>query len=446
MRSVIRLSLLAASALLLAAGARAQDWPQWRGPNRDAKAAGFTAPKSWPKELTKKWKVSVGDGVATPALVGDKLYVFTREGGDEVIRCLDAASSKEVWKDSYAAKPVTGPAGGFPGPRASPTVADGKVVTFGASGHLSCYTTDGKKLWAKDDFSDKLPRFFVSSSPIVIGDLCIVQLGGEDKGGGIFAYDMASGDQKWKWTDDGSAYASPNLLVVDGIKAVVAMTNRRVVALNAADSKLLWDTGFDASQRMSYNSSTPIVDGTTLIFSGNRRGTKAFKFEKQGDGLAAKELWSNPDTSVVYNTPVVKEGVVYGLSEKNDLFAINAESGKTSWTAPAPAGGGGGMRPGGPPGGARPPGGGGAPGGGRPGGRPGGMMGQTGYGSVVDAGSVLFALTPAAQLIVFEPTGEKYKQIASYKVADGGTYAYPVISGNRIFIKDKDSLALWTIE
>ena len=74
------------------------------------------------------------------------------------------------------------------------------------------------------------------------------------------------------------------------------------------------------------------------------------------------------------------------------------------------------------------------------------MMGQTGYGSVVDAGSVLFALTPAAQLIVFEPTGEKYKQIASYKVADGGTYAYPVISGNRIFIKDKDSLALWTIE
>src|SRR5262245_44237959 len=201
MRSVIRLSLLAASALLLAAGARAQDWPQWRGPNRDAKAAGFTAPKSWPKELARKWKVPVGDGVATPALVGDKLYVFTREGGDEVVRCLDAASGKEVWKDSYAAKPATGSAGGFPGPRASPTVADAKVVTFGASGHLSCYTTDGKKLWAKDDFSDKLPRFFVSSSPIVVGDLCIVQLGGEDKGGGIFAYEIASGNQKWKWTD-----------------------------------------------------------------------------------------------------------------------------------------------------------------------------------------------------------------------------------------------------
>src|SRR5438876_917748 len=78
-------------------GAVAADWPQWRGPNRDAKVAGFTAPATWPKALTKKWEVAVGDGVATPALVGDKLYVFSREGGDEVVRCLEAATSKEIW-------------------------------------------------------------------------------------------------------------------------------------------------------------------------------------------------------------------------------------------------------------------------------------------------------------------------------------------------------------
>src|SRR5215475_15690512 len=87
-------------ALLMGAnGIQAQDWPQWRGPNRDAKASGFNAPNAWPKELTQKWKVPVGDGVATPALVGDKLYVFTREGSSEVTRCLDAATGKEVWKD-----------------------------------------------------------------------------------------------------------------------------------------------------------------------------------------------------------------------------------------------------------------------------------------------------------------------------------------------------------
>src|SRR2546427_12983790 len=83
------------------ATASAQDWPQWRGANRDAKAADFKAPKTWPKEPTKKWKVTVGDGVATPALVGDKLYVFTRQEGNEILRCLNAADGSEIWQDKY---------------------------------------------------------------------------------------------------------------------------------------------------------------------------------------------------------------------------------------------------------------------------------------------------------------------------------------------------------
>src|SRR5207253_4920607 len=133
--------------LLSASGVCAQDWPQWRGPNRDAKAEGFKAPQTWPKELTQKWKVTVGTGDATPALVGDKLYVFTREGSDEVIRCLDAASGNEVWKDKYASAAGNEPTGQFGGPRASPAVAEGKVVTYGARGTLSCYdAASGKKL------------------------------------------------------------------------------------------------------------------------------------------------------------------------------------------------------------------------------------------------------------------------------------------------------------
>src|SRR5580700_6670575 len=112
----------------------AQDWPQWRGPNRDNKVAGFTAPKEWPKELKKGWTTKVGLGDACPVLVGDKIYVFTREGGDEVIRCLDAEKGTEVWKDKYATKPVTGLGSGHGGPRGSPAVADGKVCTFGAAG------------------------------------------------------------------------------------------------------------------------------------------------------------------------------------------------------------------------------------------------------------------------------------------------------------------------
>ena len=125
-------SVISSCALALAAsGVLAQDWPQWRGANRDGKAAGFTAPKTWPKELTQKWKVSVGEGVATPSLVGDKLYVFARQEGGEITLCLDAATGKELWKEKYDSLGAAGPAQGFSGPRASPTVAEGKVVTLG---------------------------------------------------------------------------------------------------------------------------------------------------------------------------------------------------------------------------------------------------------------------------------------------------------------------------
>ena len=103
MKSKITVSLLQALLIFTFAEAHvsAADWPQWRGPSRDGKAE-FKVPATWPKELTKKWQVTVGDGVSTPALAGGKLYVFTRDNGKEVARCLDAATGKELWQDKEA--------------------------------------------------------------------------------------------------------------------------------------------------------------------------------------------------------------------------------------------------------------------------------------------------------------------------------------------------------
>jgi outer membrane protein assembly factor BamB len=396
--------------LLSTSWALAQDWPQWRGSNRDAKVSGFTAPKAWPQELSQKWKVTVGDGVATPALVGDRLYVFTRQGGDEVIRCLDAATGRELWQDKYAAQGATGPASGFAGPRSSPTVADGKVVTVGVRGTVSCLdAATGKVLWRKDDFKS-YPSFFTSSSPIVVDGLCVAQLGGE-RNGGIAAYDLPTGNEKWKWTSDGTAYASPVLLRLGDDRVLVAETANHIVALSAADGKLLWQTPF-APQMRAYNAATPLVDGQTIYFSGSGRGTRAVRLEKQGDKLDGKELWANKQHAVQYNTPVLKDGHLYGISDASSFFCIDAKDGTTAWTAPAP----------------------------------GGTGRSRGYGSVVDVGPALLALTPAAQLVVFEPSAKGFKQLAGYKVAAGDTYAYPVVAGNRVFVKDRDAVTLWTVE
>ena len=441
-------------------GVRAQDWPQWRGSNRDARAISFTAPKTWPKELTQKWKITVGEGVATPSLAGDKLYVFSRQEGQEILRCLDAASGKELWQDKYDALGATGPASGFSGPRCSPSVAEGKVVTLGVRGTLSCLdAASGKLLWRKDDFSGALPKFFTSASPLVADGLVVAELGG-DGNGGIVAYDLTTGTEKWRWTGDAPAYASPVLMTVGGAKLIVAQTEAKMLALGLADGKLQWEAPFAVEGR-GYNAATPIVDGQTIIYSGSNRGTTAVRLEKDGGSMVAKPLWKNADISVQFNSPMLKDALVYGISGRNEFFCLNAADGHTVWTAP--------VSPGATPErGAQPPptsqppptaqnppnpdqppgqrrrfGGPGGPGGG--GMRGGGTRGG-GYGSLVDAGPVILALTPASQLIAFAPGGSAYTELARIKVADSPTHAYPILSGHRIFTKDQNSVTLWTLE
>src|SRR6266404_2430833 len=151
--------VLAACVALISAGElRSQDWPQWRGPNRDGKATGFTAPESWPPQLKQQWKAAVGVGDSTPALVGGKLYAFGRQDTDEVITCFDAATGKTNWEQRYPADyVVTGPPARHPGTRSSPVVADGKVCALGVGGILSCFdAATGKVLWRKQSTNDYL--------------------------------------------------------------------------------------------------------------------------------------------------------------------------------------------------------------------------------------------------------------------------------------------------
>jgi len=394
--------------VMFASCAVAQDWPQWRGPNRDGKVRGFTAPRKWPKELTQKWKVTVGAGDATPALVGDKLYVFTRQGGDEVTLCLDAGTGKELWRDKYAAQAVTGAPSRHPGPRSSPAVADGKVVTLGVGGVLSCLdATTSKVVWRKDPFPRVVPKFFTAMSPIIVDGMAIAQLGGKGNGA-IIAYDLTTGDEKWRWADEGPEYASPALLTVKGTKQIVTLAEKSIVGIGVADGKLLWKLPFAPVGR-AYNAATPIVDGQTVIYTGGGRGTKAVKIEKQGDGFAAKELWSNPDIATQFNTPVLKDGLLFGLSNRSNLFCINAKTGQTAWTDATP-------------------------------------RGRGGFAAILDAGSCLLALPSNSELLVFEPSGKEYAELARIKVAETPTYAYPLIAGKRIYVKAQQTLAMWTIE
>ncbi|MBM4037224.1 MAG: hypothetical protein FJ290_01810 [Planctomycetes bacterium] len=390
----------------LLATAQAQDWPQWRGPSREGKVAGFTAPQTWPKALTQKWTVPVGPGDSTPALVGDKLYVFTRQGGEELMLCLNASDGKELWRDKYEAVAATGGAARHPGPRSSPVVADGKLVVIGIGGILSCLDTSGKLLWRKDPFPKTVPTFFTAMSPVVVDGLAIAHLGGQGNGG-LIAYDLATGDEKWRWAGEAPQYSSPIVATIEGVKQLITLTEKSIVGVAAADGKLLWQVPFIPQDR-AYNSATPIVDGQTVYVTGAARGTKALKIEKQGDAFAAKELWSNPDVAVQFNTPVLKDGFLYGQTNRGNLFCLDAKDGKTAWLDAAQRG--------------------------------------RGFAAILDLGSVLLALPSTSELLVLKPNPKQCEEVAKYKVSEAATYAHPVVAGNRIFIRDEKSVALWTLE
>lgn len=393
--------------LFSAAAAFAQDWPQWRGAGRDGKVTGVTVTQL-PAALTKGWQATVGAGDASPVLVGDRLYLFTRQDADEVTLCLSAADGKELWRDRYAAKPVTGPAGReHQGPRSTPAVATGKIVTLGATGVLSCLDAGtGKVAWRKEEYTD-VPRFFTASSPLIVDGLAIAQLGGSTTGGVFAAFDLGTGEVKWKWDGEAPGYASPVAATIAGTKQLVALTEKSVVGLALADGKLLWQAPFPA-QGMAYNAATPIVDGDTVYYTGQNRGTHAVKIETGDGGYAVRELWSNPDIGVQFNSPVLKDGLLFGLTDKGFLFCVDAGTGKTDWLDTTKRGG--------------------------------------GYAAMLDLGQALVALPTSSTLLAFKPDAGAYAELASFKVADKATYACPIVSGKRLFVKDLDTVTLWTME
>ncbi len=383
-----------------------QDWPQFRGPARDSKVTGFKAPAAWPAQLTLQWKDSVGTGDATPVLVGKFLYLNTRQGINEAILCIDAATGKEIWKTLYAASPVTGAAAQHPGPRSTPAVANGRIVTFGASGILTCSdASTGKPVWIKDNPNNTVPQFFTGTSPLIVDGLCIVHVGTKDNGE-VLALDLKTGAEKWKWGGEGPAYASPSVMNIDKKKHVIVQTEKNLIALDLADGKLQWQIPTPVQQRF-YNCVSPYIDGNKIYFTGQGTGTRAVEVSKQGTQYVTKDLWSTTEVGAKWNTPVLKDGFLYGFTDQKRVYCISAADGKTAWLDNTI---------------------------------------YSDFSTIVDCGQVLIGLTQQGSLIVLKPDPKAYTEIAKYKVTESPTvYGFPVVAGNVIYVKDGTTLMMYRI-
>ncbi len=296
-----RLALaLVCSTVILQAQTRPADWPQWRGANRDGAATGFSEPKTWPQTLARKWKVPVGLGYATPLLVGNRLYTFTRVDGNETVQALDAGTGKVIWQTGYPA----------------PFRMDAAT---------------GKRLWQTSP-SAAQPLYHTAQSPLVDRGLVIVHVGGHNQGA-LSAFDANTGAVTWTWNGDGPSYGSPIALDVAGTRQIITFSQENLVGVSAATGELLWKRPFNT--RSTQNTITPIVYGDTLIVSGLEKPITAFRILKQGKQWTTENVWENSDVSLYMSNAVLVRDALCGMSNRNSgqFFCLDAKSGKTLWTS-----------------------------------------------------------------------------------------------------------------
>jgi outer membrane protein assembly factor BamB len=407
------LSLAFAVVLLDAASAQpprpSADWPQWRGPNRDGAVTSWVEPKAWPETLTAKWKIPVGIGYATPIVVGDRVFVFTRQDADEVLQAIDAATGKQIWQSRYPAPFKMSPAANRhgDGPKATPTFNAGKLYTLGMGGVVSAFdAATGKQLWQTGPSAAPAPLYGTAMSPLVDRGLVIVHVGGHDKGA-LTAFDPETGAVKWRWTGDGPAYSAPIAVDLGGTRQVVTFTQDNLIGVAEATGELLWRRPY--TTRATQNTVTPIVFGDTVIVSGLDMPVVAIRVAKGAGGWTTEDVWSNPDVPLYMTNAVIAGDMLVGMTHKNSgqFFALDAKTGKTLWTS-APR--------------------------------------QATNAAMLRVGNRIFALKDDAELLVLSQSRTAFEPVHRYTVAQSATWAQPTISRNRIYVKDLDSLALFTIE
>ena len=339
------LAIVALAVGLQAAGAA--DWPHWRGVNRDGRVAAPLPPAGWPPRLSRDWAREVGGGYSGPVVAGDRVWVHSRQGEKEVVSALRIASGEPIWSASYDAPFVQDPSAGMHGrgPYATPTIADGRLFTFGVTSVLSAWdAATGRLLWRREsgpEFRGRFPYFGAAGSPFVWRQLCFVHLGGDDRNnadgpgsGAMVALAVADGRELWRWTGDGPAIgASPIVATIGGREHLIFKTKRKIVGVDPQTGRELWQFAYVVSQTNTIV--TPLVLGDRLVTSDYDFGIAAWQIRPGGatGAWAAQALWKTRDASMFLSTPIVFDGLVVGFSHfrKGQLFALDPANGTVVW-------------------------------------------------------------------------------------------------------------------
>jgi WD40 repeat protein len=330
--------------LLRPAGAWADDWPQWRGPNRDGiwRETGIleTIP---PSGLTVQWRAKVGNGYSGPVVAQGRVFVTDHVFEPEVERvlCFEETTGKQLWTHSYPCDYRDMEYGN--GPRAAPTVHDGRVYTLGTQGHLVCLDAgDGKLQWKKHlvaDLQGRIPRYGASAAPLVVGDLLIVCSGGQSNAS-VVALDRTTGALRWSSLPDRPAYSAPIVVRAAGVQQVVVWTGDSIAGFEPLTGRIYWQVPWKAVFDPAQMVASPVWHKDKLLFMGAwSRGSKMLQLDATKPAVSVVwETGTKPTTTI--STPLFQDDDhFYAVLGNGSLACLEAATGNEVWSTREPTSG-----------------------------------------------------------------------------------------------------------
>jgi len=309
------------------------DWsyPQFLGAGRDGRARGPALGRDWiasPPRLL--WRRPVGAGWSAFAVAAGLAVTQEQLGDDEVIRAYDLLTGEPRWSHAVRAR-FLDPIGG-PGPRATPSIAGGRVLALGATGVLTALDlATGAPLWSRDLAQERgmvPPTYGFSASPLVLGDLVVIALGAP--GAALCAFDAATGREVWAGGDGPPAYGSPRLAALAGREQILVLNGEAVAAHDPSDGRVLWTHPWPGETQRAFTP-LPLEGDRVFVSTGYGSGGKLFRVRRAADGaLAADVLWESQALRAKFTNVVEHEGFLYGLDD-GILVCLDPHDGTRRW-------------------------------------------------------------------------------------------------------------------